>query len=553
MKGAVGLSVGLFVVLYCAVLSGADGAKSRTKPNIIVLIGDDLSPREFPSYDTGVWSSTDEEPTDKKHFRAKTPMLDKIAKEGIFFDKAWATPICAASRGMLMTGRYATITKWWYNFDYGSWTDGNGKVGDIVPLWITSPLGIAHLATAAGYGTFWGGRAGMKDVNNLDKFGFERGIFVPAPQEFLPSPLSDFQIVGAGVDEDGNKIFVNKDTGKVEPGARPQRSYTWRPHVLLLNPPNEDEQLVYYPNTRKTKQAYSRGTFGPDVDMEVTKKFMETCVEEDTPFFLYATSRIGHKAYDFINQKTDTWPPTPNLSWNASKEKYTKEEPVISKRGGKYRTKGINNGGIRRHVEYLDYTIWQYVEKCKELGVLDNTVIIFSTDNGTKGYGKDSKNKQRGPHVPMFIYAPGMNMTKQGRSSEFVSFVDIVPTVADLMGVSYLLDGYELHGQSLYKYLFRGAKKHTREYNFSYQTRSTGHKQLIRGSYVMKDGGDRWYDVSNEKRDLDSYPIITNWNKVPKELRDERDELSKVLDEFDVYETEHDYDPTANQKRKKRK
>mmetsp|Transcript_2002 Transcript_2002/g.7943 ORF Transcript_2002/g.7943 Transcript_2002/m.7943 type:complete len:545 (-) Transcript_2002:384-2018(-) len=541
MKRA-GVVLGLLVALSCSGLYGADSVASG-KPNVIVLIGDDLSPREFPPYDTGVWSSTDEETTREKKYRAKTPMLDKIAKEGIFFDKAWATPICAASRGMLMTGRYATITKWWYNFDYGSWIDENGEIGDIVPLWITSPLGIGHLATAAGYGTFWGGRAGMKDADNLDKFGFERGVFVPAPQEVPPSPFSDFQIVGAGTDEDGNKIFVNKDTGEVEPGARAQRSYTWRPHVLLFNPPNEDEQLVYYPNTEETEAAYKKGTFGPDVDMEVTKQFMDTCADEDRPFFLYATSRIGHKAYDFINQKVDTWPPTPKLYWNAAKETYRKQNSVISGLDGDYTTSGINNGGIRRHVEYLDYTIWQLVEKCKELGVLDNTVIIFSTDNGTKGYGKDSKKKQRGPHVPMFIYAPGLNMTKQGRSNEFVSFVDIVPTVADLMGVSDLLDGYELHGQSLYPYLFGEAEKHTREYNFSYQTRSNGHKQIIRGSYVMKDGGERWYDVSNEKRDLDSYPEITNWDNVPEELRDDRDHLTAILDSFDVYDTEHDYVP----------
>jgi len=128
--------------------------------------------------------------------------------------------------------------------------------------------------------------------------------------------------------------------------------------------------------------------------------------------------------------------------------------------------------------------------------------------------------------------------------------VDIVPTVADLMGVSDLLDGYELHGQSLYPYLFEEAEKHTREYNFSYQTRSDGHKQLVRGSYVMKDGGERWFDVSGEKRDLDSYPEIVNWNKVPQEFRDERDKLLEVLDEFDVYETEHDYEPKTNNRRR---
>eukprot|EP00189_Rhodosorus_marinus_P011842 CAMPEP_0184739206 /NCGR_PEP_ID=MMETSP0315-20130426/2041_1 /TAXON_ID=101924 /ORGANISM="Rhodosorus marinus, Strain UTEX LB 2760" /LENGTH=547 /DNA_ID=CAMNT_0027207765 /DNA_START=41 /DNA_END=1684 /DNA_ORIENTATION=- len=541
MKGG----LGWFVVLCWAVLAGVDSAAAGSKPNIIILIGDDLSPREFPPYDTGVWSSTDEETTDMLKYRARTPMLDKMAREGVFFDRYWSTPICASSRAMMMTGRYASITKWWHNFDYGSWVDENGNVGDIVPLWITSPLGIGQLATAAGYGTLWGGRAGMKDVDNLEKFGFGSGVFVPAPQEVPASSLSDFQIVGRGTDENGDKIMVNLDTGEVEPGARAHRSYTWLPHVLLFNPPKEEGaesgRLVYYPNTEETKEAYNIGTFGPDVDMDVTKAFMESCTENDKPFFLYATSRIGHKAYDFLNGEPDTWPPTPKLWWNPNTQRYVKQESIVTGDAGNYTTTGINKGGIRRHVEYLDYTLWQFEEKCKELGVLDNTVIIFATDNGTKGYGKAVEKKQRGPHVPLFVYAPGLGMTKKGRSHELASSVDLLPTVADLMGVSDLLDGYEINGESLYPYLFGDAEKHTREYNFSYQTRFIGHVQLIRGSYVMKDGANRWFDVSEEKRDLDSYPRIYDWSSLPQEYRDERDRLRDVMAEQYVYETEHDY------------
>uniref|UniRef100_A0A7S3EJU0 Sulfatase N-terminal domain-containing protein n=1 Tax=Rhodosorus marinus TaxID=101924 RepID=A0A7S3EJU0_9RHOD len=540
MKGG----LGWFVVLCWAVLSGVESAAAGSKPNIIILIGDDLSPREFPPYDTGVWSSTEEETTDHPKYRARTPMLDKMAKEGVFFDRYWSTPICASSRGMMMTGRYATITKWWHNFDYGSWVDENGEIGDIVPLWVTSPLTIGRLAKKAGYGTLWGGRAGMKDVDNLEKFGFKQGVFVPAPQEVPASPLSDFQIVGDGRDKSGKKRLINLDTGKLAPGARAHRSFTWMPHVLLYNAPGEDEEQVYYPNTEKTKEAYTKGTFGPDVDMAVTKKFMRKCTEDGKPFFLYATSRIGHKSFDFLNEKADTWAPTPKIKWNSRKKKYVKSKPVVKGKPGNYTTSGINKGGIRRHVEYLDYTLWQLVQKCKKLGVLDNTVILFATDNGTKGYGKAVEIMQRGPHVPLFVYAPGLNMTKRGRSHEFASSVDLLPTLADLMGVSHLLDGYKLHGQSLYPYLFGNAKKHTRDYNYSYQTRPMGHFQLIRGSMVMRDSAERWYDVREENREMDNYPNIWKWEKVPKELQDERDRLNRILERFDLHDTEHDYVPS---------
>ena len=60
----------------------------------------------------------------------------------------------------------------------------------------------------------------------------------------------------------------------------------------------------------------------------------------------------------------------------------------------------------------------------KELGIADNTVLIFCADNGTSNYGKGSFASQKGVHVPLFIYAPGLHMTKQGEQNILTNISD---------------------------------------------------------------------------------------------------------------------------------
>jgi arylsulfatase A-like enzyme len=72
----------------------------------------------------------------------------------------------------------------------------------------------------------------------------------------------------------------------------------------------------------------------------------------------------------------------------------------------------VTEPGIQSHINYLDYQMWLYRNKLKEMGIEDNTVVIFCADNGTSGYGKNSHDRQKGVHVPMMIFAPGM--TKHG-------------------------------------------------------------------------------------------------------------------------------------------
>uniref|UniRef100_A0A7S0BG49 Sulfatase N-terminal domain-containing protein n=1 Tax=Rhodosorus marinus TaxID=101924 RepID=A0A7S0BG49_9RHOD len=532
----------LFVVSFVSVLLlGPDGVAAQdVKPNILFIYGDDISPREIRAYKAPTWTAPDSVHSKDPEFLAETPMLDKFARNGVYFTKAWAAPVCSPSRAMLLTGRFATITKWWYNRDHGSYVDAEGKKNPVVPLYVTSPMLLGHLAQRAGYKTLWAGKPGMKDAD-LREFGFDEGVFVPNPSVDPPSSYSSFR-VGRVTKKNGTKVSINMDSGdEVMESSGNERSFFWKPHVQLMNFPGVKKDFTLWPHSKPSRRDYSTSTYGPDVEADLIKRFMVRSKQQKKPFFVFHNSKLGHKAFNFLNPKEENvWPPTPKLKWIAEERRYVRSKVTIKGSDGKYTAKGINNGGLHRHIEYLDYMIWQYVEQLKKVGTLRNTIFVFAGDNGSSDWGKQSGRKQRGPHVPFLMWAPGIKFTKKGRQEVLMHVVDMLPTFADMMGIPEALKepkSYKTHGKSLWPYLTEKVEAH-RRYLYSYIRGS----QIIRGKLVMRDADKNWWKVDEEVDDYDSYPRIKNWGSLPQKYRKEREYLRRVLKDFDVYDTEHDYE-----------
>lgn len=82
------------------------------RPNFLIIMVDDISPNAFSCYGNTEY---------------QTPNVDALAQGGVFFDMAWATPMCSPSRALLTTGRYPSRTGVWHNDlrvkvgDYGRW------------------------------------------------------------------------------------------------------------------------------------------------------------------------------------------------------------------------------------------------------------------------------------------------------------------------------------------------------------------------------------------------------------------------------------------------
>lgn len=80
-------------------------AQKNKKPNIILIYADDISARELPIYKSDTWSPPTGGDSQDMQFRAKTPVLDNLANEGVYIKTAWAAVVCSPSRAMMMTGK----------------------------------------------------------------------------------------------------------------------------------------------------------------------------------------------------------------------------------------------------------------------------------------------------------------------------------------------------------------------------------------------------------------------------------------------------------------
>ncbi|MBX2823452.1 MAG: sulfatase-like hydrolase/transferase [Gammaproteobacteria bacterium] len=519
-------------ILLCLLplLALIESGQGLTRPNVIFIFTDDISAREIPCYGATVWSTGDGENTSDPKYRAQTPMMDRLAKEGVWINTAWSATTCMPSRGMLMTGRYAHRTKWWENRDFGQVETPEGK--RTWYLFESSPITIGQVAQMGGYASVWAGKTQMQcHGEDFQKFEFSEGVLTTGYEAGPGEMPNSFK---TRVDQvDGERILINLDTGKPAPGfPLARRTNAFRPLVSLMNERGFKRGYEWWPNTPESKDSFGLNTYGPDVETDYCLDFIERQHDEGIPFFVYHATHLGHGAFDWFHPDSgNKWPGTPVIKWDG--KKYHRTEPNVTGENGVYETRGtVTEPGLHSHINYIDYMLWRYVEKIKELGIDDNTVIIFSADNGSHKYGKTHVIQQRGIHVPLIIYAPGMQ--KQGEQDILVSLTDILPTLADIMGVKLPAD-YEIDGRSLWPFLMTQQSKH---HDWIYSFRSD--KQMIRGTHVLLDGNGKWWDVKELPEDHTSFPEITDWNQVSEVHRQQRVELEALLPQFDLYATEYD-------------
>ncbi|MEM9480596.1 MAG: sulfatase-like hydrolase/transferase [Verrucomicrobiota bacterium] len=501
-------------------------AKPKTKPNIILVFADDISARELPLYGSNVWSPPSGGDTSDPAYRAFTPALDQMAEDGCWITTCWAATVCSPSRAMIMTGRYAHRHKWWTNKDIGEVQRENGK-REKWPLYESSPLQLGHLLQNAGYATFWTGKTQM--AGDLRNFGFDEGVFTPGTLMDRDNPFTDFK--HETVVRDGKKVLINTDTGNVV-DTYLQHGWYWYPHVRLMTHASAKEDFEWWPNTPEAEKNFGVANYGPDIELDFAFEFMERQHAAGKPFFVYHCSHLGHDAFNWLNPSDPSkWPGTPKIEWDG--KQYTRTKPKITGDEGVYDTHGtVTESGIHHHVNYLDYQMWLYREKLEEMGIADNTIVIFTADNGTSGYGKHSSDRQKGTHVPLIIYAPGMK--KHGKQDVLVNLSDFLPTFADISGEAIPAD-YAIDGESFWPFLMSGKKNH-RKWIYAYK----GPQQLIRGRRTMLDGTGKWWDVETLPEDLISFPRIENWQGVSQEHRNERNRFREIIPAFDLHATEHD-------------
>lgn len=324
----------------------------------------------------------------------QTPNLDRLAADGMAFDNHYdTTAICMASRATVMTGMYEYKTG--CNFDHGHM---------LTDTWQKSyPI----LLREAGYMTAFAG-----------KFGFD--LCAVPDGDKLELPAEDFDRWGGGPGQTHYQTAKNKSM------AAYAEEY---PHSTL-----------------------SYGAFGRD--------FIRDAVKADKPFCLSISFKAAHrpttpdpKFDDIYAGKTFT---KPGNYGRENGEHFSKQ----SKQGRQYErfvSWGYHNkydkvmATYHQQVYGIDVAVGMIREALEEQGVADNTVIIYTSDNGffcgSHGLGSKVLPYEESTRVPLIIYDPrSPNSGKQLRSSALTGNIDFAPTMLKMAGlpVPENMDGSDL-------------------------------------------------------------------------------------------------------------
>ena len=176
-------------------------------------------------------------------------------------------------------------------------------------------------------------------------------------------------------------------------------------------------------------------------------------------------------------------------------------------------------------VRYMDALVGRIINTVKEQGLSEDTIIIYTSDNGTTSSAK-SKGVEYGVHVPFVLSGPKINIA--GPTDELMDFTDILPTFAEWAGVD--ISNVKYDGISLAPFL-RGSSDTTKSVIYSFP----GPARIIRTKTHLLEAVSPLYSQPNGKLyktngsyDGRGYENISRSNDY-NEIRSRFEELEKSL------------------------
>ena len=380
-------------------------------PNIILIVADDLGYNDISTFGGGVIEGF------------KTPGIDRLADEGVVFSQAYSgASTCAPSRAMLMTGRYPTRTGFEFTPTPAGMARAVSTVSSTVQASSTPPsyydadvershpsyeakglvtgeLTIAEVLRDSGYYTAHIGKWHLGRENGMgpNAQGFDDSLLMTSGL-YLPEDHPD--VVNAKLDFDPIDRFL----------------WAAMRYAASFNTTSDD---VFEPGGYLTD-------YWTDESIKVIRN------NKARPFFLY----LAH------------WGPhTPLQATRADYEAVGEIRP---------HRKRVYAAMIRA----VDRSVSRILDTLEEEGIADNTMVIFTSDNGGAGYiGLPNVNQpfrgwkitmfEGGIRVPLFVTWPGQ--IPAGTVVETpTAHIDVMPTIAAATGAvipeSVAIDGVPLLG-----------------------------------------------------------------------------------------------------------
>lgn len=373
------------------------GKLTRKKPNIIVILADDLGYGDPEIYNEAS--------------KIPTPNINALANSGIKFTDAHSpSAVCTPTRYGLLTGHYAWRTAL--------------KNGVLLywdkPLINPNRTTLASMLKESGYqtvaigkwhlGWLWADAAGNYVNDTLPIMPHDGKI-----RQALAGKIDFKQKIDGGPTTLGFDYYFGDDVPNYAP-------YTYFENDQLLQLPDMEKPDNFFGNPGPMARNWDLRAVMPTITTKA-KDYISNQTNSDKPFFLYFALTAPHT-------------------------------PIAPASGFQGKTK---IGPYGDFVHQVDFTVGQIVKSLKETGQLENTLIIFTSDNGSphrngsnmaglvgsiKEHGHDPSKPYRGTkadiyegghRVPFIVSWPG-TIEKNLENDDLIGLNDIPATIAGLTG-----------------------------------------------------------------------------------------------------------------------
>ncbi len=522
--------VRLFLAFYflCGLSKGI--AQNTSGPNILLIVADDLGYADLGCYGGDI----------------DTPNIDRLAERGIRFSRFHTSPYCAPTRAMLLSGNDNHIAGMGLQ---GAPREVFGYEGQLTDRIVTVP----EVLRRAGYHTYMAGKwhLGMAPEADPHNKGFDHSFV---------------NLRGAGNHYDDQGIFeetpVSRYTEDGQPASWPEGAYS----TDLFT----DKIIGYIEENRSSgKPFFAFAAFtSPHWPLQVDEKFWHKYRGRyDEGYEKLKEKRMQSlKKAGMIPQNAEMPPNHPRVRpWDSLRPEEKKMEA---------RKMELYAG----MVDNLDHNVGKLLNYLEEIGELDNTLVVFMSDNGAaaedfyhhKNYGPfirehfnedyDRMGKadsfisygpqwaeagsapfrffkgyttEGGMIAPLIISGPGVRH-KNHTSHEFLTLMDLAPTFYELGGAQYP-DAYHgkkthpLRGTSILPYLSGSASRfHDSDYVFG----------LEHANFAMLRKGD--WKITNverpfEKQNFKLYRVSEDLAELHDLREAEPEKYAELLSEWEAF------------------